>query len=78
MNDSLPQVGVQDPELRNSPIYDELDAEELTGAQALEYRGACYFNGKQYPHGTRVCSGDEILLCTPEGLWMRQVQRPDD
>jgi hypothetical protein len=78
MNHSLPQLGAQDPELENSPIFDELSAEEQTDAQALEYRGACYFNGMAYTPGTRVRSGEEILLCTEEGLWVRQVQRAND
>jgi hypothetical protein len=79
MAESLPQVGAPNAELKNSPIVDEFDFEEQADALSLEYQGPCYFNGKAYAPGTRVCSGSEVLLCTREGLWVRQaeLEEPD-
>ncbi len=65
------QVGAPDPEMRNSPIFDEADADELSLDLELE-AGACYFNGTAYAIGDYVCSGDELLRCEQRGVWMRE------
>ena len=57
-----PKVGAPDPELRNSPIFDSNDADELSLDLELE-TGVCYFNAQSYPLGSYVCSGDELLRC---------------
>ncbi|HHO67506.1 MAG TPA: hypothetical protein ENK12_00610 [Gammaproteobacteria bacterium] len=65
------QVGAPDPEMRNSPIFDEADADELSLDLELE-TGVCYFNGTAYAIGDYVCSGDELLRCEQRGVWMRE------
>lgn len=70
MEDPIPQVGAPDPELDNSPILDETECDEQAGSRDVEIeRGACYFNGKAYPIGARVRSGNELLECTEGGVW---------
>ena len=66
-----PIVGAPDPEMRNSPIFDESSAEFLSLDLELE-AGACYFNGTAYPVGQYVCSGDELLHCEERGVWVRK------
>lgn len=66
-----PNVGAPDPELSNSPIFDESSAESLSLDLELE-TGACYFNGTAYPVGQYVCSGDELLHCEERGIWVRK------
>ena len=66
---SLPQVGAQDPELRNSPIAEEEDEETDVVRQQLPGAAACYFNGTEYAHGNYVVSGSQVLRCH-YGVWM--------
>ena len=66
---SLPQVGAQDPELRNSPIAEEEDEETDVVRQQLPGAAACYFNGAEYAHGNYVVSGSQVLRCH-YGVWM--------
>jgi hypothetical protein len=76
MNDSLPQVGAPDPELKNSPIIDESEYDEQAASRDLELEeGMCYFNGKAYSIGTYVQSGSELLQCTGGGVWARRAER---
>ena len=65
---SLHQVGAQDPELRNSPIADEEDEETDVVRQQLPGAAVCYFNGSEFPHGTYVVSGSQVLRCN-YGVW---------
>ncbi len=72
----IPQVGAPDPERRNSPILDEED-EELATEIEVE-TGVCYFNDQEYPLGSYVRSGDELLRCEERGVWVRVGEvRPD-
>ena len=66
-----PKVGAPDPELKNSPIFDESDDELLSLDLELE-SGICYFNGAGYGIGQYVCSGDELLRCEERGVWVRE------
>jgi hypothetical protein len=66
---SLPQVGAQDPELRNSPIADEEDEDTDVVRQQLPGAAVCYFNGTEYAHGTFVASGSQVLRCS-YGVWI--------
>lgn len=68
---NAPIVGAPDPELRNSPIFDESSAEFLSLDLEIE-TGVCYFNGTAYPLGQYVCSGDELLHCEERGVWVRE------
>ena len=67
----IPQVGAPDPELKNSPIFDEYDNDFLDPDLELE-AGACYFNGRAYRIGEFVCSGGELLRCEEKGVWIRE------
>jgi hypothetical protein len=66
-----PMVGAPDPELRNSPIFDETSDEFLSLDLEIE-SGACYFNGESFAIGDYVCSGDELLHCEERGVWVRK------
>ncbi|MCB1763305.1 MAG: hypothetical protein KDI27_09235 [Gammaproteobacteria bacterium] len=65
------QVGAPDPELKNSPIFDEDDREYLSLDEELQ-SGVCYFNGSSYQIGDYVCSGNELLRCEAYGVWIRE------
>jgi hypothetical protein len=76
MKEHLPQVGAPDPELKNSLILDEFEHDELAGPRDIEVEeAACCFNGVEYPIGTYVQSGSEILQCTGRGVWIRKGER---
>ena len=66
-----PNVGAPDPELRNSPIFDESSADDLDLDLELE-EGACFFNNESFKIGAYVCSGDELLRCEERGVWIRE------
>ena len=66
---SLPQVGAQDPELRNSPIADEEDEDTDVVRQQVPGTAVCHFNGTEYGHGTYVVSGSQVLRCH-YGVWI--------
>lgn len=66
-----PDVGAPDPELRNSPIFDESSNEELDLDMELE-EGVCFFNNETFDIGAYVCSGDELLRCEERGVWIRE------
>ncbi len=66
-----PKVGAPDPELKNSPIFDSMDNDELSLDLELE-AGVCYFNAVSYDIGSYVCSGDELLRCEEGGVWIRE------
>ena len=66
---SLPQVGVQDPELRNSPIALEDDEETDVLRQQVPGEPVCLFNGQAYVNGTFVVSGSRHLKCV-HGIWV--------
>lgn len=76
MHPHLPQVGAPDPELRNSPIFDEPD-EEIADETELE-TGCCYFNNVAYGLGDYVLSGDEVLKCAERGIWVRAGEQRSD
>lgn len=71
-----PQVGAPDPELKTSPIFDEGD-EDLLSLDAELESGVCYFNGRPYPIGQYVRSGDEVLHCEGRGVWIRRGEVAD-
>lgn len=63
-------VGAPDPELKSSPIALETDEEFEVLKQELPGEPVCLFNGKSYPHGAYICSGDVLLRCD-YGIWIR-------
>jgi hypothetical protein len=66
---SLPQVGAPDPELPNSPIADEEDEDTDVVRQQVPGAAVCLFNGAEFPHGTYVVSGSQVLRCS-YGVWI--------
>jgi hypothetical protein len=66
-----PSVGAPDPELKNSPIFDSTDFDDLSLDYELE-TGTCYFNNVAYRIGQYVCSGEELLRCEQRGVWVRE------
>ena len=67
----VPQVGVADPERRNSPVLSdpeqsfELLREQLGDESAV----GCYFNDAFYTDGSHVRSGSTYLRCE-RGMWV--------
>jgi len=51
---SIPHVGAQDPELRNSPIAEEEDEDNRRHPPAVPGEPVCFFNGAEYRHGAYV------------------------
>jgi hypothetical protein len=68
---SIPDFGPPDPELRNSPIFDDSDRDDLDLDVELE-EGVCYFNNQTFKIGAYVCSGNELLRCEMRGVWVRE------
>lgn len=69
--DAVPDVGAPDPELRNSPIFDDSSMDDLSLDLELE-EGVCYFNNTTYSIGKYICSGNELLRCEERGVWVRE------
>ncbi len=63
-------VGVQDPELKNSPVAWEQDEETDTLRQSVPGETVCFFNDRAYPHNMIVKSGTVQLRCD-RGLWVQ-------
>ncbi len=65
-----PNVGGQDPELKNSPIVGD-DDDELDDAPLDEASEAsvCFFNGESFAPGSIVRSGTLMLRCE-FGVWV--------
>lgn len=72
----IPQVGAPDPELKNSPIFDEDDIAETPSLDLELEAGVCYFNNLRYSIGQYVRSGDELLHCEGGGVWVRRGEEP--
>ena len=68
---SLSHVGALDPELKNSPIFDDDDKEYLSLDTELQ-SGFCYFNNQTFEIDDYVCSGNELLRCEEYGVWIRE------
>ena len=68
---SIPQVGAQDPTLKNSPIAEEEDEETDVLLQEVPGEPVCLFNGTEYPNGAYVRSGGMLLKCR-FGVWVDQ------
>ena len=66
---SIPQVGAQDPDLKNSPIAEEEDEDTDVVRQQVPGEPVCFYNGTGYKHGTYVVSGSQLLKCT-YGVWV--------
>lgn len=62
-------VGAVDPQLKTSPIAEEMSEEWSILRQEVPETAVCYFNGEPFPSGTFVRSGAVLLECR-EGLWV--------
>lgn len=71
MSVEVEQVGAPDPELRNSPIIEQVSVDDEQDSGGEEEHHCCYFNSKAYPQGTYVCSGSGELLCCERGTWVQ-------
>jgi hypothetical protein len=69
---SIPHVGAQDPELKNSPIAEEEDEDTDVIRQQVPGEPVCYFNGEEYKHGSYVVSGSLLLQCN-YGVWVESA-----
>ena len=69
MTMSTPNVGSQDPELKNSPVAWEGDEDTEVLRQEIPPEPACFFNDTAYKDGTVVKSGTALLRCD-KGLWV--------
>ena len=65
----IPDLGAQDPELKNSPVVTDLDEETDVRREAVPETAVCYFNSAPYAHSTTVKSGTSLLRCE-HGLWV--------
>jgi len=70
-SEQAPKLGAPDPEMKNSPIFDEADADYLSLDLEME-TGVCYFNNQSYAIGQYICSGNELLRCEEKGVWVRE------
>ena len=69
MSQKTPEVGVQDPELKNSPIAWEGDEETETLREGADQEPECFFNSQTFAHGAAVTSGGTPLVCDG-GIWI--------
>lgn len=69
MSTQTPDLGAQDPELKNSPVSWDSDEEKEVLRQELADEPSCYFNDLAYAHGKTIKSGTELLRCD-RGLWI--------
>lgn len=65
----VPDVGTQDPELKNSPIAEEMSEEGEDLRREVPGEPVCYFNSESYPNGDYVRSGSDLLRCD-YGIWI--------
>jgi len=69
MNSKILDLGVQDPEARNSPVAWEIDEDTETLRESIPGDPVCLFNDQAYDHNTVIKSGTVLLRCD-YGLWV--------
>lgn len=69
MNPKLLDLGVQDPEAKNSPVAWEGDEDTDTLRESIPGEPVCFFNDQAYDHKTVIKSGTVLLRCD-YGLWV--------
>ena len=62
-------VGAVDPELRTSPVAEEMTEDSDTVRLEAPEAIFCYFNGQTFRNGEYVRSGSMLLECR-EGIWV--------
>lgn len=65
------QVGSIDPELKTSPVIEEMDEEHAALAMEVEDMPTCYYNDSAFNDGDYVCAGTGAMLRCEKGLWVR-------
>ena len=65
-------VGAPDPELKTSPIFEEMDEDYDVLGQEYDDLPTCYFNNVVFADGAYVCSGSGSLLRCDKGVWVRK------
>lgn len=69
MHRGIPNVGAIDPELKTSPVAEELHEDSDTLRLAVPGGAVCYFNGQRFNSGDVVRSGSTLLACR-DGIWV--------
>jgi hypothetical protein len=62
-------VGAIDPELKTSPVAEELSEDSYTPGQQTTDDVVCFFNGEAFKTGEFVRSGTTMLQCR-NGMWI--------
>ena len=62
----IPHVGEIDPSKETSPIVNE----EIPKESSAKARNApCWYNGRRYSTGAKICASGRELTCQPSGSW---------
>lgn len=69
MQSGIRNVGAIDPELKTSPVAEEMLEESQTLRLEVPGGAVCYFNGEAFKIGTVVRSGTALLECR-DGIWV--------
>ena len=65
-------IGAPDPELKTSPILDELGEDFDDLVQDVEGIPDCYFNNIAYADQAYICSGSGALMRCEKGVWVQK------
>jgi hypothetical protein len=71
--DSIANLGAQDPERKNSPVAWESDEDSEALRQEIPEIPVCHFNDESFSHGTVIKSGTVLLRCD-HGIWIQARQ----
>ncbi|MGD9000396.1 MAG: hypothetical protein PVF75_08270 [Granulosicoccaceae bacterium] len=66
------QVGSIDPELKTSPVIEEMDEEHALIGMEVEDMPTCYYNNTAFQDGDYVCAGTGAMLRCEKGVWVRK------
>jgi hypothetical protein len=69
MHSGIRNVGAVDPELKTSPVAEEMLEDSDTLRLEVPGVAVCYFNGEVFKTGEVVRSGTMLLECR-DGLWV--------
>jgi hypothetical protein len=69
MHSGIRNVGAIDPELKTSPVAEEMLEESETLRLEVPGGAVCYFNGEVFKSGEIVRSGTTMLRCR-DGIWV--------
>jgi hypothetical protein len=69
MPGGIRNVGAVDPELKTSPVAEEMLEDSDTVRLEVPGGAVCYFNGEAFSVGSVVRSGTMLLECR-DGIWV--------